>query len=143
MSENVNSAYAKSAHIPLSKLTARNTQRKAKTFTKQATERYVENLTISSALYDILQDDLARLSASEDSNTPGQWKLWGQSYTITWPAGHARPIFQWFCPSPGDHPYGDSLQGQVMHYLGQHILPYIPDGKLQCCTEFISAKGNK
>ena len=31
-----------------------------------------------------------------------------------------------------------------MHYLGQHVfLPYIPDGKLQCCTEFISAKGNK
>ena len=53
MPENVNSAYAKSAHIPLSKLTARNTQKRAKTFTKQAAERYVENLAISSAKYDI------------------------------------------------------------------------------------------
>ena len=79
--ENVNSAYAESAHIPLSKLTARNTQKRATTFTKQAAKRYVENM--SSAFYDMQQDDLARLSASEDSNTPGQWKLWGRRYTIT------------------------------------------------------------
>jgi len=51
--ENVNSAYAESAHIPLSKMTARNTQKRAKTFTKQAAERYVENLAISSAVYDM------------------------------------------------------------------------------------------
>jgi hypothetical protein len=37
--ENVNSAYAESAHIPLSKMTARNTQKRAKTFTKQAAEQ--------------------------------------------------------------------------------------------------------
>ena len=139
--ENVNIAYAKSAHIPLSKLTAHNTQKRAKTFTKQAAERYVENLAISSAFYDMQQDDLARMSASEDSNTPGQWKLWGQRYyyTITWPAGHTRPTFQWFRPSPGNHLNGDSLQGQVIHYLGQHVLPHIPDGELQCCTDFILA----
>ena len=84
-------------------------------------------------------------AASDDSNTPGQWKPWGRRFlTITWPAGHARPNFQCFLPSPGDHPDGDSLQGQVMHYLGQYVLPYVPDGrKLQCCTEFISAKGHK
>ena len=74
--ENVNSAYAQSAHIPLSKLTARNTQKRAKTFIKQAAERYVEkNLAILSVFYDMQQDDLARLSVSEDSNTPGQRKL--------------------------------------------------------------------
>jgi hypothetical protein len=72
--ENVNSAYAESAHIPLSKLTARNTQKRAKTFTKQAAERYVENLAISSAKYDMQQDDLAMWAGLEDSNTPGQWK---------------------------------------------------------------------
>ena len=30
-----------------------------------------------------------------------------------------------------------------MHYLGQYVLPYVLDGKLQCCTEFILAKGHK
>ena len=58
-------------------------------------------------------------------------------------AGHRRPKFRWFCPSPGDHPDVDSLQGQVMWYLGKYVLPHIPAGKLQCCTEFISAKGHK
>ena len=53
VADNVNSIYAESAHIPMSKLTSRNTQKRAKTFTKQAAERYVENLTISSAWYDM------------------------------------------------------------------------------------------
>ena len=89
------------------------------------------------------QDDLAMWTASEDSNTSGQGKPWGRRFTITWPAGHTRPKFQWFRPSPRDHPDGDSLQGQVMWYLGKYVLPYVPAGKLQCCTEFISAKGHK
>ena len=75
--ENVNSAYAESAHIPLSKVTARNTQKRAATFTKQAAERYVENLAISSAKYDMQQDDLAGCIASDNSNTAGQGKPWG------------------------------------------------------------------
>ncbi|KAI2500734.1 hypothetical protein MHU86_13762 [Fragilaria crotonensis] len=54
--ENVNSAYAESAHIPLSKITARNTQKRAKTFTRQAAHRYIENLAIASAWQDMQQD---------------------------------------------------------------------------------------
>jgi hypothetical protein len=54
--ENVNSAYAESAHIPLSKMTAQNTQKRAKTFTRQAAEQYVENLAILSAVYDMERD---------------------------------------------------------------------------------------
>ena len=86
---------------------------------------------------------MARVSAQRDSNTPGQWKLWGQRFTITWPVGNTHPTFRWFRPSPGDHPNGDSLQGQVMHYLGQYVLPYVAGGKLQCCTESVSSKGHK
>jgi hypothetical protein len=128
--ENVSSAYAKSAHIlPAVQADSPQHTEKGKDFHEQPAKRYVENLTIWSAFYDMQQDDLARLSASEDSNTPG-WKLWEQRYTITWPAGHACPTFQWFRPSPGDHPDGDSLQEQVMHHLGQQVLPYILDEKL-------------
>ncbi|KAI2511656.1 hypothetical protein MHU86_2722 [Fragilaria crotonensis] len=51
--DNVNSVYAESSHIPMSKLTSRNTQKRAKTFTKQAAERLVENLAISLAWCDM------------------------------------------------------------------------------------------
>ena len=37
--ENVNSSYAESAHIPLAKITARNSQKRAVSFTKQAAHR--------------------------------------------------------------------------------------------------------
>jgi hypothetical protein len=43
--ENVNSAFAESAHIHLAKITSKNTQRRPGTFTLQAAERSVENLT--------------------------------------------------------------------------------------------------
>ena len=142
--ENVNSAYAESAHIPLTKVTARNTQKRAATFTKQAAQRYVENLSISSAKYDMEQDDLTGcIEPADNSNAGGQGKPWGRRFTITWPAGHIRPKFRWFRRSPGDDPDSDSLQGQVMWYLGKYVLPHVPAGKLQCCTEFISAKGHK
>jgi hypothetical protein len=42
--DNVNSAYAKSAHIPLAKFTSRNTQKRAVSFTKQAAHRMLRTL---------------------------------------------------------------------------------------------------
>jgi Plavaka transposase len=60
--DNVNSAYAESAHIALSKVTARNTQKRAITFTLQAANRYVENLAIAAAWEDMQQDTLAKVS---------------------------------------------------------------------------------
>jgi hypothetical protein len=143
--ENVISAYAESAHIPLSKMTARNTQKRANTFTKQAAERYVENLTIPSAFHDMECNHvmaIRRSSAAEDRKISAEkWKLRGQRYTTSWPLVH--PAFQWFRKSPRNHPDGDSLQGKAMHYLAKYCLPHIGDGKLQCCTEFISAEGHK
>ena len=47
--DNVNSAYAEPAHITLAKITSRNTQKRAISFTKQAAHRYVENLVVSLA----------------------------------------------------------------------------------------------
>ncbi|KAI2512006.1 hypothetical protein MHU86_2294 [Fragilaria crotonensis] len=54
--ENVNSSYAESAHIPLAKVTSRNTQKRAVSFTKQAAHRYVENLVVSLASADMDTD---------------------------------------------------------------------------------------
>jgi hypothetical protein len=112
--ENVNNVYAELAHIPLSKLTARNTQKRANTFTKQAAEKYVENLAVLAAFHDMEHGHavaMARSLAAEDSNTPAEKrKLGGAEDTISWPLGDVCPAFQWFCHhSPGGHPNGDSL----------------------------------
>jgi hypothetical protein len=53
---NVNSAYAESAHIPLAKVTAKNTQKRSTSFTKQEAHRYIENRVISLANFDVLGD---------------------------------------------------------------------------------------
>jgi Plavaka transposase len=139
--ENVNSAYAESAHIPLSKLTARNTQKRAKTFTKQAAERYVENLAISSAHHD-MEMDIA-VPPGLITAPPQRGKLWGRRFTISLHVGDERPLFQWLRPSPADKLGRDSLQQTAMEYLAKHCLPHTVDGKLQCCTEFISSVGQR
>ena len=53
--ENVNSTYTESAHITLAKITLSNTQKCASSFTRQAAERYIENLAISRAACDVEQ----------------------------------------------------------------------------------------
>ncbi|KAI2491070.1 hypothetical protein MHU86_23514 [Fragilaria crotonensis] len=65
--ENVNSSYAESAHIPLAKVTSRNTQKRAVSFTKQAAHRYVENLVVSLASADMDTDKKA-MPATEQVN---------------------------------------------------------------------------
>jgi hypothetical protein len=87
---------------------------------------------------------IGRLAAAEDSNTPAEkWKLKGRRYIISWPLGDARPLFQWFCKYPGDHPHADSLQGKAMQYLATYFLPHTGDVGLWYCTEFISTEGHK
>ncbi|KAI2511185.1 hypothetical protein MHU86_3150 [Fragilaria crotonensis] len=54
--DNVNSAFAELAHIPLAKMTSRNTQKRAISFTKQAAHRYVENIVVSLASADVVND---------------------------------------------------------------------------------------
>ena len=51
--DNVDSAYGESAHIPLAKTTARNTQKHETTYTLQAANRYIENLAIAAAWQDV------------------------------------------------------------------------------------------
>ncbi|KAI2507104.1 hypothetical protein MHU86_7373 [Fragilaria crotonensis] len=95
--ENVNSAYAESAHIPLSKITARNTQKRAKTFTRQAAHRYIENLAIASAWQDMQQDIIHKGGSSfataagksgEDDALP---TMSGRQFTISRRVGDPKP----------------------------------------------------
>ena len=51
--ENVNGLYTESAHIPLAKVTSRNTQKRAILFTKQVAHRDLENLVVSLASMDV------------------------------------------------------------------------------------------
>ena len=145
--DNVNSAYAESAHIPLAKLTSRNTQKRAKDFTKQSGFRYVENLAISSAWHD-MECDVAlgttgRPAPVEDANAFPSSTLSGRGFTISWNAGDALPMFTWNRKYSKDKPGGDTLLLSAMHYLAQYCLPHMVDGKLQCRTEFLSSDGHK
>jgi hypothetical protein len=79
--DNVNSAYPESAHIPLAKITSRNTQKRAVSFTKQAAHCYVENLVVSLASADVVNDINLKEGGRTDTQTPQQ-----QHLTHCWPA---------------------------------------------------------
>ncbi len=54
--DNVNHAYAESAHVTLANVTSGNTQKRAVLFTKQAAHRYIKNLVVSLASADVKND---------------------------------------------------------------------------------------
>jgi hypothetical protein len=54
--EVMNSAYAESSHRPIAKFTVRNTQKRHKSSTFQAANRYVENLSIAQGCQ-VVSDD--------------------------------------------------------------------------------------
>jgi hypothetical protein len=148
--DNVNSAYAESAHIPLAKVTSRNTQKRAVSFTKQAANRYVENLVVSLASADLTND--IKLSGRSKSNTitptagrdiPPSGTLAGRQFTISWTTGDSSAIFNWNRKGFSDDPEKDRLPSQITEYLAEHCLPHMPNGKLQCFTEFISVNDDR
>jgi Plavaka transposase len=160
--ENVNSAYAESAHIPLSKITARNTQKRASTFTLQAANRYIENLAIAAAWRDMQHDIMANKEVIVGNGTGGMagngdatptpdndatptlsGTLCGRGYRISWSAGDPSPSLVWNRTYPTDNLGGYSLSPNAMSFLGQQCLPHMTDGKLPCFTEFICVNGHK
>jgi hypothetical protein len=94
--ENVNSSYAESAHIPLAKITTRNTQKRAATFTIQAGHRYIQNLAIALAWADVESDARQRYTDSReddpdteeavDGNSSHQFNL-GREFCLVWKTG--------------------------------------------------------
>ena len=148
--ENVNSAYAESAHIPLAKVTSRNTQKRAVSFTKQAGHRYIENLVVSLASADMSRDTLRKYSAAGQripspdlnatSETLTRGRLAGRQFNITWPIGNDDASFNWHRKGPSDDAGKDRLPLHITQHLAEHCLPHTHNGKLLCATEFISRK---
>lgn len=141
--QNVNSAYAESAHIPLAKETARKTQRRASSFTKQAAQRYVENLAISLASSDMVSDVERILNVTSQPVPPAVASLSGRGFFITSsPDDDSVPIFCWNRRMPNDDIKKDVLEPYVMAHLMQNLVPCMPNRRLNCFTELKSAKGD-
>ena len=152
--DNVNSAYAESAHIPLSKITARNTQKRATTFTLQAANRYIENLAISAAWQDVQDDIMANdevlvgnatggMAGDSDATPTLYGTLSGRGFAIVWRAGDPSPSLLWNRKYSTDNSGGDSLLPAAMRFLGRQCLPHMTNGTLPCFTEFICVNGHK
>ena len=144
--QNVNSAYAESAHIPLAKDTARKTQRRTSSFTKQAAHRYVENLVISLASSDMARDKVKTCTTRPTAMACplGVGSLTGRCFFIT-SAGDDNasvPIFRWDRKMKNDDITKDFLEPNVMAHLTKNLVPRMPNRKLKCCTEFKSADGD-
>ena len=145
--DNVNSAYAESAHIPLAKMTSRNTQKRAVSFTKQAAHRYVENLAVTLASADVANDVKlmgSRLDTPSPTAAPVDAQpsgvMAGRQFTISWTTGEDSATFSWNRKGPSDDPDKDRLPSPVTEYLSEHCLPHMPNGKLPCFTEFVSVR---
>ena len=138
--DNVNSAYAESAHIPLAKITARNTQKRAVSFTKQAANRYVENLAVSLASADVI--NAIKLKGGSPTTglppIPTEGRIGGRKFTLSWSYGDECATFEWDRKGPSDDPEKARLSDQVSEYLVMYCLPHMPNGRLPCFTEFIS-----
>jgi hypothetical protein len=145
--DNVNSAYAESAHIPLAKLTSRNTQKRVVSFTKQAAHRYVENLVVSLASADVYNDMKCQSdsgAAQFDSIPALSGRKAGRHFNLTWPAGDECATFRWTRPRSGDNLEMAHLSSRVLEFLTRYCLPKMPKGApLPCFTSFIDAKGNR
>jgi hypothetical protein len=146
--ENVNSAYAESAHITLAKRTSSNTQKRASTFTRQAAERYIENLAISRAACDVEQhrhsSHIAAGVPGEEDTHRNEAVASGRKYSITsgTRGGFMVGTFRWQRTRKSDNREKDQLMNPVTNFLIRYICPHVPDGQVQCFTELISDSGD-
>ena len=106
---NVNSPYAESAHIPLAKMTSRNTQKRAVSFTNQAAHCYVENLAVTLASADVANDFKlmrSRLDTPSPTAAPTDAQpsgvMAGRQFTISWTTGDNSATFSWNRKGPSD-----------------------------------------
>ena len=134
--ENVNSSYAESAHIPLAKTTAWNSQKRAGSFTKQAAHWYIENLALSLAWADVESDarqchtnsreDEPETEEAVNGNSIHQFDP-GREFHLVWKTGDKFPSCSWahVCSGqiPRPPPVQDCLRPQNMGRLSE-----IPNG---------------
>lgn len=135
--QNVNSAFAESAHIPLAKDTSRNTQKRAISFTKQAGSRYVENLAISRASHEIIHNNnpIPADTENQERTQRSESQKFGRNYTIH--IAHNGDVHsEWVnrsCKSSGTV----KLLPHVLNFLVRHCLPHVPNQRLLCFTEYL------
>ena len=151
--DNVNSAFAESAHIPLAKITSRNTQKRAISFTKQAAHRYVENIVVSLASADVVNDvklkggrSMTRptLTAAPNITEAGMTgKMSGRRFTLSWFPGDESATFEWYRKGPSDDPEKSHLSNTITENLASYCLPHMPDGQLPCFTEFVTVNNDR
>jgi hypothetical protein len=114
--DDVNSPYADSAHIALAKMTSRNTQKRAVSFTKQAAHRYVENLVVTRASADVA-NDIKLMGSRLDSPLPTKAAsdaqpsglMAGCQFTISWTTADNSATFSWNRKGPSNDPDKDRL----------------------------------
>ena len=134
--QNVNSAFAESAHIHLAKITSKNTQRRPETFTLQAAERYVENLTIERSHIEV-KPQAPLLSNTQTQECRRQFVIWMDLQNRC----HFR-FFSWHHQQlPQEAKHIDRLEHVLMDervkkLLVQHCLPHVATSRLHCFTEF-------
>ncbi|KAI2500694.1 hypothetical protein MHU86_13777 [Fragilaria crotonensis] len=137
--EVMNSAYAESSHRPIAKFTVRNTQKRHKSFTFQAANRYVENLSIDQGSQ-VVSDDRKKNTLT----ATGVARAWtGKEFTITLDDNKV-PICEWRLdkkkksqvpsvrPIPEDH---------VLSMIANHCHPHVFPPVIHCQTEFITDEG--
>jgi hypothetical protein len=107
VSDNVNSAYPESAHIPLAKITSRNTQKQAVLFPKQAAHCYVVNLVVSLASSDVVNDIKLKEDGRTVIQTPPtaasntllagdkEGTMSDRKFTLSWFHGDESATFEW------------------------------------------------
>jgi len=83
--DNVNSAYAQSARILVAKMTSRNTQKRALSFTRQAAHCYVENLAVTLASADAA-NNIESMGSRLDTHHRQQQHLtpWNDHAMVKW-----------------------------------------------------------
>ncbi len=141
--DNVNSAYAESAHIPLAKKASRNTQKRAILFTKQAANCYLENLVVSLASRDVennVKHNVDSSAAKHDvSFSDGEG---GRRFYLTWEAGNKCATFRWARPRSVDSLEMAQLSHRLTVFQTRSCLPKMPKGKLSCFMSFTDEDGN-
>ena len=149
--ENVNSSYAESAHIPLAKITARNSQKRAVSFTKQAAHRYIENLAVSLAWADVKSDERQRHTNSKEDEPETQEAVDGNShqfnlgreFRLAWKTGDEFPRCHWTHVRRGQNlEPAVKLSPLVSKFLGHYCLPGTPQQSLRCFTSYTDGRGN-
>ncbi len=150
--ENVNSSYAESAHIPLTKITARNSQKQGVSFIKQAALRYIEILAVSLAWADVKSDGRHRHTNSREDepeteeaingNSSHQFNL-GCEFHLAWKTGEEFPTCHWTHVRRGQNlEPAVELSPLVSKFLGHFCLPRMPQQSLWCCTLYTDGRSN-